>query len=663
MAQTIQSILNQEGQDRLAARSVADPNKILYGASVGATPGNQGLPSTSIVQQARTSNPTTVSTGRYNLDGTLNTIPVTSGAPSSGNPASSPSTGIPGLSAASVLTPEEYKAKYGPKGVDEAAIREEVRQQNQARIDAMNGIYDRMVREQAVVNTGNEGATRAINARSGLLGSDFGNANDANQKAAGQNAIRGINEERGLKISNIFAEIDKMAFDRVAAKKAEALGDANSYNIYLEKAQQSAKESAKALGASGVGFDELKEKAPDQLQKLLESSGYSEMELALQMNAAKKTAEKIDWKTDIKGNHVIVYGVNPTTGQVEYHSQELPAEAAGNDVKVVDGELWSVSSDGKSATMIGGPGGKGKESDFKYVPATKYQSAGYFNSSTGEFKPLTGGQSRFIGGGDGGGTGVPTVPVDPSMPPVKSFDEYLAEQEDKAGMTFGPAKREFLRKQFNEQEVAQKASIISSASPADADISKFDPTVQLIILGKQKMPEASSKEYSRIKAQLLQATKLGLLDNEGKQTDTSKATADQYNAATYAERMAQAENVFGQTADTIKGSSFMSQAAGLSSSVPGALKNSTYQQQEQAERNFVTALLRKESGAAISDTEFSGARKQYFPQAGDSDKTLAQKKENRRIAIEGMRRSAGSVDMNTSTSPVGTNDFRSKYSY
>lgn len=61
----------------------------------------------------------------------------------------------------------------------------------------------------------------------------------------------------------------------------------------------------------------------------------------------------------------------------------------------------------------------------------------------------------------------------------------------------------------------------------------------------------------------------------------------------------------------------------------------------QAQRDFVNALLRKESGAAISQGEFENAQKQYFPQPGDSPEVIAQKRLNRQNAIEGMMQGTG----------------------
>jgi hypothetical protein len=65
------------------------------------------------------------------------------------------------------------------------------------------------------------------------------------------------------------------------------------------------------------------------------------------------------------------------------------------------------------------------------------------------------------------------------------------------------------------------------------------------------------------------------------------------------------------------------------------------QRVEQAQRNFVNAVLRQESGAVISDQEFENAKKQYFPQPGDKPEVLAQKRKNRKTAIEGFKRIAG----------------------
>lgn len=61
----------------------------------------------------------------------------------------------------------------------------------------------------------------------------------------------------------------------------------------------------------------------------------------------------------------------------------------------------------------------------------------------------------------------------------------------------------------------------------------------------------------------------------------------------------------------------------------------------QAQRDFVNAVMRLESGATISPSEFANASQQYFPQPGDSPQVIAQKKNNREMAIEGLSKLAG----------------------
>lgn len=65
------------------------------------------------------------------------------------------------------------------------------------------------------------------------------------------------------------------------------------------------------------------------------------------------------------------------------------------------------------------------------------------------------------------------------------------------------------------------------------------------------------------------------------------------------------------------------------------------QQVEQAQRNFVNAVLRRESGAVINPSEFDNAAKQYFPQPGDTPQVIEQKRINREIVIQGLAEESG----------------------
>jgi hypothetical protein len=71
------------------------------------------------------------------------------------------------------------------------------------------------------------------------------------------------------------------------------------------------------------------------------------------------------------------------------------------------------------------------------------------------------------------------------------------------------------------------------------------------------------------------------------------------------------------------------------------LSSADQQKTDQARRNFITAILRKESGAAIAASEFANEEKKYFPQIGDSDKVIKQKQQARDLAIKALEVQAG----------------------
>ncbi len=298
---------------------------------------------------------------RYNPDGSVNTgatpaAPVTPASVSPMTPASSQAAADAKYAYEHGL--DSYQPGVASKPINEEAVRQELFNSQQRRIDAINTLYAGKINASVVgEQANNTGATRAISARGGLMGSDFGKAQADRTTQANQRITDAIEAERGLAIKEVYDKVDRDAKEKVAALKAEAVGNATAYKEYLEKSQATALESAKTIGASGLSAEEFKAKNPKGYQDLLNNSGLSELDFTLRVDAAKPKAEQIDWKSDVQGGNIIVYGLNKNTGQIEYHTQELPKEvkeAAGNDIKIIEGEIWSVTPDGKSASKIGG---------------------------------------------------------------------------------------------------------------------------------------------------------------------------------------------------------------------------------------------------------------------------------------------------------------------
>lgn len=136
-------------------------------------------------------------------------------------------------------------------------------------------------------------------------------------------------------------------------------------------------------------------------------------------------------------------------------------------------------------------------------------------------------------------------------------------------------------------------------------------------------------------------------------------TNEQANAAMFATRMSEADKIISDPAIYGAGLGRQGMAKQFAENIPivgNAISGMgetgpKYQQYRQAQRDFVNAILRKESGAAISQGEFANAEKQYFPQPGDSQEVIAQKAKNRQTAIETIANAAA---------PGFTKDFMSK---
>ena len=109
----------------------------------------------------------------------------------------------------------------------------------------------------------------------------------------------------------------------------------------------------------------------------------------------------------------------------------------------------------------------------------------------------------------------------------------------------------------------------------------------------------------------------------------------QAKAAGFADRLVEASPLLDTSPPSV--------GASVLSGLPGGNFALSPDQQSflQAERNFINAVLRRESGAVISDEEFDNARKQYIPQPGDSQQVLEQKRRNRETVQRSFVRDAG----------------------
>lgn len=197
-----------------------------------------------------------------------------------------------------------------------------------------------------------------------------------------------------------------------------------------------------------------------------------------------------------------------------------------------------------------------------------------------------------------------------------------------------------LQKQIDEQKRIQELAIqaLADGAPASvvAQMQQAETISEATQLGgsyigrldrlqKEASIRASNASAAANEAQLQSAN--GTIDGEPQ-------TAVQQLVNSYANRLIESEQVFSEVAEQF------ADPMAFGGSLPNILQSPERQMYEQSKRNFVNAVLRRESGAVISDEEFKNAEKQYFPQAGDAPATVLQKAANRNTVINNFYREA-----------------------
>lgn len=161
-----------------------------------------------------------------------------------------------------------------------------------------------------------------------------------------------------------------------------------------------------------------------------------------------------------------------------------------------------------------------------------------------------------------------------------------------------------------------------------------------------KQAEEARKQAAEQRAQedqALQRQKFELDQQQAQRSAKKDATGsvEQTKSAGFAKRAIQANTDYSKLGN-IGPTSYLEKKVG--DNFPDAAnyaRSPQRQQAIQAEEAFIAAVLRYDSGAAIPPEEFVTQGRIYFPRPGDSPEVIAQKAEARRVAIEGLKTSAG----------------------
>jgi hypothetical protein len=220
--------------------------------------------------------------------------------------------------------------KLRAKPINESDIRKQTMDLFKNQIDAVNQVYSQMYNEAKMEGQGRLGTERAISARSGLLGSDFGVARKEGVVAANTANEQGIQAQKAAAVGQIMAQGNQLASQEIAAKKAAQQEGLDSYLSFLgqkaERQQANISSLATSMIEQGVSPDTL---SSGQLSKLAKDYGTSEnniinafQSLKTQQEAQQAQEQAANMPKGFSlGKNESRYEYNPSTGQMELIAQ------------------------------------------------------------------------------------------------------------------------------------------------------------------------------------------------------------------------------------------------------------------------------------------------------------------------------------------------------
>jgi len=145
----------------------------------------------------------------------------------------------------------------------------------------------------------------------------------------------------------------------------------------------------------------------------------------------------------------------------------------------------------------------------------------------------------------------------------------------------------------------------------------------------KKTPGAAVQLHEMLTKDTLEQSKLAL--EKAKLQAKPKLTESEQKSLGFAMRMQNAETMM---EDLVKEFDPSGTFGGIASAMPNVMKSDLRKQYETAASDWITAVLRRESGAVIGKDEFERDFTKYFPQPGDKPGTIQLKKQLRQQAVE-----------------------------
>lgn len=168
-----------------------------------------------------------------------------------------------------------YDELYGEEP-DPNQIYKDKLKQFQVQIDATNQVYDQLLSQARLEGQGRLGTGRAISARGGLLGSDFGEAQRQGIITHNTGIEKGVEAERTAAIGAILGEVRSSVQEEIKLKNEARQQGAQNYISYLagqqERRAANTNKAAQAFLNQGIDPTTL---SPEELNAIAKEGGIT----------------------------------------------------------------------------------------------------------------------------------------------------------------------------------------------------------------------------------------------------------------------------------------------------------------------------------------------------------------------------------------------------
>lgn len=225
--------------------------------------------------------------------------------------------------------------------VNDDQVRSNVLSQFQKEIDATNAVYAEKLAEAKQAGLGRLGSATAIAARSGTLGSDFGNAQNDKVVTANNDINASIGQEQAAAIASITGQANTLATTEIAAKRAAQTQGVNEYLKFLgDKTTRTAANLstiAKAFIAQKVDPTTVD---PTQLKNIADSAGLTTDQILASYATEKKTADAATAATTLANEK--------TQSEIDKSNQVTVGEGQAIYQKQPDGSYKFIAKNAKT---------------------------------------------------------------------------------------------------------------------------------------------------------------------------------------------------------------------------------------------------------------------------------------------------------------------------